>query len=250
MPANFTSRAHRHMRVLTALSVLIGVLFTSGCAQLEEMLASVTSATNTSQQTTVDVAATVAALNQLKVAPKSRSSEYTNRREILFGEAWEDKNTIPSIGRNGCDTRNDILDRDLTNKTYKKMSKCARGVATGTLNDPYTGKVIQYKQGPKTSLLVQVDHVVALGNVWESGGFNLTQSQRIDIANDPINLYATDGPTNGGKSNSTADQWLPPVKSFQCTYVAAQVNVKQKYRLSVTSAEKSTMRSVLSRCGG
>ncbi|MDQ2738004.1 MAG: HNH endonuclease family protein, partial [Actinomycetota bacterium] len=121
-------------------------------------------------------------------------------------------------------------------------------VLTGTLADPYTGKTIHFVRGQSTSSAVQIDHVVALGNVYVSGGQQLTQQQRVNIGNDPLNLRAVDGPANEQKSDGNAAEWLPPNKSDRCVYVSGQVAVKAKYHLSVTAPEKAAMQTVLATC--
>ena len=159
-----------------------------------------------------------------------------------FGPAWKD------VDRNGCDTRNDILRRDLKGVSFKPGTRgCV--VASGTLDDPYTGKQIAFVRGPQSSK-VQIDHVVALGNVWVSGGQKLSPDQKAAIANDPLNLLAVDGPANMQKSDKDASGWLPKNKGFRCSYVARQIAVKGKYGLSVTPAEKQAMARVLGSCPG
>ncbi|MGO3141733.1 MAG: HNH endonuclease family protein, partial [Galactobacter sp.] len=162
-------------------------------------------------------------------------------RETKFGPAWKD------LDRNGCDTRNDVLARDLNQIEYKPGTRdCV--VASGQLDpEPYTGQSIDFVRGPDSSK-VQIDHLVALGNVWVSGGQQLTQDQREAIANDPENLLAVDGPANGAKQDKNAAEWLPPAKDYRCSYVAGQIQVKTKYSLSITSAEKAAMDRILTSC--
>lgn len=163
-----------------------------------------------------------------------------------FGPAWTDDVDLPG-GHNGCDTRNDILRRDLVELSIKPDSHGCT-VLAGTLDDPYTGATIEFRRGP-TSEAVQIDHVVSLGNAWATGIQYLSAVERVEIANDPINLQATDGPTNVKKGDGDAATWLPPNRSFRCTYVARQVTVKSKYRLWVTPAERTAIAAVLGGCG-
>jgi hypothetical protein len=121
-------------------------------------------------------------------------------------------------------------------------------VNTGILNDPYTGKTINFKYGVGTSIAVQIDHVVALSDAWQKGAQKLSSRQREALYNDPLNLLAVDGRTNSSKGDSDAASWLPPNKSFRCNYVARQIAVKAKYRLWVSKAEKATMKGILSSC--
>lgn len=161
----------------------------------------------------------------------------------LFGSGW---GTI-----DGCDTRNVILARDLHDITLgestdeKRNGNCL--VMTGKLADLYTGETITFKRG-ENSDAVQIDHVVALSNGWQSGMNEREQDERKQFANDPMNLLAVDGPANMEKSDSSADQWLPPNRSAHCLYVARQISIKFKYSLSITSPEKKTMEKVLGSC--
>jgi hypothetical protein len=160
------------------------------------------------------------------------------QRTADFGSAWLD------MDHNGCDTRNDILVRDLTAIT--RNAKCQ--VLTGSLNNPYTGQTIAFQRGEKTSALVQIDHVVALGDAWETGAQALTQTQREQLANDDGNLLAVDEHDNEQKGDKDASAWLPPSVAFQCKYVAIQISIKAAYGLWVTPAESAAMNRVLGTC--
>ncbi|MFE0750698.1 DUF1524 domain-containing protein [Gordonia sp. NPDC058843] len=180
------------------------------------------------------------------LAVKGRAPKTGYDRD-LFGQAWTDDVTVEG-GRNGCDTRNDILRRDLINIALKPGSNgCA--VQSGTLADPYAGTTIPFVRGQQTSSAVQIDHVVALSDAWQKGAQQLSPAQRADFANDPRNLQATDGPTNQQKGDGDAATWLPPNRSYRCTYVARQVEVKAAYQLWVTQAEKDAITRVLTSCG-
>jgi hypothetical protein len=184
-------------------------------------------------------AASVTAVAALKVLPVKSWASHTGYQRSQFGDGWGD------IGF--CDTRNYILKRDLRNIVMRSGENCI--VASGTLNDPYTGKVINFVRGVKTSLAVQIDHVVALSNAWSTGAQQLSYAKRVQLANDPLELLAVDGPTNESKSDSDAANWLPRT-AYRCAYVARQIAVKRKYQLWVTSQEKSAMAGVLSTCPG
>ena len=194
-----------------------------------------TSATVAVTDNTATNKTALALLAQLPIKP-AQVGGY--QRTADFGEAWID------VDRNGCDTRNDILSRDLTGIT--KSGPCK--VMTGSLASPYTGAVIQFQRGENTSPLVQIDHLVSLENAWETGAQGLTYAQRVTLANDPLELLAVDGKSNNEKSASDASQWLPPVAGFDCTYVARQISVKITYGLWVTQAEHDAMARVLAAC--
>ncbi|MBB2891187.1 HNH endonuclease family protein [Flexivirga oryzae] len=189
--------------------------------------------------------AALAELAALRVKGRAPKTAYTRGQ---FGPAWTDDVTVAG-GHNGCDTRNDILARDLTAITFKPGTRdCA--VLTGTLHDPYTGKTIVFHRGIGSSDAVQIDHVVALSDAWQTGAQQLSAAQRQNFANDPLNLQAVDGPTNESKGAGDAATWLPPNKAYRCTYVTRQVEVKTKYHLWVTPAEHDAIARVLRTCGG
>ena len=158
-----------------------------------------------------------------------------------FGPAWSD------VDHNGCDTRNDMLRRDLTAVALRPGTRdCV--VLSGVLADPYTAAAINFLRGNATSTAVQIDHVVALSDAWQKGAQQLSPAQRLSFANDPLNLLAVDGPANQSKSDGDAATWLPPNKSYRCNYVARQISVKSSYGLWVTQAEHDAMARVLSNC--
>ncbi|MFT3659870.1 MAG: DUF1524 domain-containing protein [Gordonia sp. (in: high G+C Gram-positive bacteria)] len=188
------------------------------------------------------------ALRTLAGIPVKGRAAKTGYSRDMFGRGWSDDVDV-EFGHNGCDTRNDILRRDLTGVVSKAGTRdCI--ITAGTLRDPYTGKTISFARGEKSSQAVQIDHVVALSDAWQKGAQQLSSGERRAFANDPRNLLAVDGPTNQSKSDGDAATWLPPNRSYRCTYVARQIEVKAAYRLWVTSGEKTVMERLLTGCGG
>jgi len=182
--------------------------------------------------------ATSDALTTLEKLPVKGRAPKTGYSRNQFGPQWSD------VDRNGCDTRNDILKRDLTAIVVREKTRnCV--IESGILEDPYSGEKIEFQRGEKTSALVQIDHVVALSNAWQTGIFQATTKVRTAFANDPLNLMAVKGSLNSQKGDGDAATWLPPNKAFRCTYVARQINVKFKYGLWVTKAEKEAMARIL-----
>ncbi|MBU6254521.1 MAG: DUF1524 domain-containing protein [Acidobacteria bacterium] len=178
----------------------------------------------------------IKALETLAVKGRAPKTGYSRS---AFGPAWAD------VDKNGCDTRNDILKRDLTQVTFRAKTKdCV--VESGVLLDPFSGESINFQRGEKTSTLVQIDHVVALSNAWQTGIFKADLATRKNFANDPLNLLAVKGSLNSQKGDGDAATWLPPNKQFRCDYVSRQVEVKVKYGLWVTRAEKDATLRILS----
>ena len=181
------------------------------------------------------------ALYVLATLPVKGRAPKTGYDRDRFGSGWTDTN------HNSCTTRGDILRRDLRPVTVLAgTGGCA--VTAGTLADPYTGRTIAFRKGETTSDDVQIDHIVALSDAWQKGAQQWSTSKRVRFANDFLELLATDGPTNSAKSDSDAASWLPPHKSYRCTYIARQISIKAHYGLWVTQAEQAAMGRVLSTC--
>jgi Protein of unknown function (DUF1524) len=179
------------------------------------------------------------ALALLATLPVKGRAPKTGYERARFGQAWADTD------RNGCDTRNDVLARDLSGETFRPGTRnCV--VLTGRLADPYTSQPISFVKARASQ--VQIDHVVALGDAWQTGAASWPDAKRLAFANDPLNLLAVDGASNEQKGDSDAASWLPPSKAFRCSYVARQIAVKAKYQLWVTLAERNAMVRVLGAC--
>jgi hypothetical protein len=178
------------------------------------------------------------ALRALAKLPIKGRAPQTGYSREMFSDDWD--------YYNGCDVRNRILARDLAQYNYRSDSNCI--IENGILEDPFTGQVITFQRGVKTSLDVQIDHVVPLSDAWQKGAQQLSGYQRFALYNDPLNLLAVWGPANSQKSDSDAASWLPSNKSFRCSYVARQIAVKAKYELWVTRAEHDSMARVLETC--
>ena len=174
-------------------------------------------------------------LDRLKVHEEVDSPRY---ERDLFGTPWRD------VDRNGCDTRNDILARDLTGE---RLGPDGCTVLTGTLRDPYTGHTIHFTRGPH-STDVQIDHVVSLSEAWKLGAYGWSTAKRTEYANDPSVLLAVDGPENTRKSDKDVTEWLPPRKAYRCAFARRVVAIKAEWHLWVTRAEKTELAMVLSGC--
>jgi len=196
---------------------------------------------DTTTQAAVEGAGRTTALAALAAVEVKGRAPRTGYDRDNFGSRWVD------VDRNGCDTRNDILARDLADETFRAGTRnCV--VLTGNLADPYSGKAIAFTRGQSTSDDVQIDHVVALSDAWQKGAQGLDATRRTAFANDPLNLLAVDGPLNMQKGDGDAATWLPPNRSYRCAYVARQVAVKVTYQLWMTQAEKNAIATVLSAC--
>ncbi|MCV7124592.1 HNH endonuclease family protein [Mycobacterium lacus] len=186
-----------------------------------------------------DVLAGIAVLPQ-------RIHRYDYRR-AAYGDAWDDNNDAP-LGHNGCDTRDDILDRDLVDKTYVSIKRCPNAVATGILHDPYTNTVIAFQRGAKVGESVQIDHIVPLAYAWDMGASGWADPERLRFANDPANLLAVQGQANQDKGDLPPAQWMPPNTAFACQYAMQFIAVLRGYSLPVDQASAGVLRKAAETC--
>ena len=180
-------------------------------------------------------------LGQLEVRGWDRTSDFKRYR---FGKAWSDDVDV-EFGHNGCNTRDDILRRDLQNLVVRRGTCYAQ---SGTLVDPYSGVTIDFVRSPETSKAIEIDHVVALADAWYNGARSWDPQRRLDFANDPRNLLAVSPQANFDKAFRDAASWLPPNEAFRCDFVARQIEVKAAYGLWLAAKEKKAMEAVLARC--
>lgn len=221
-------------RVLPQKSAYQVALTATIAALLMATLLPVTADARSATSATPKKGTTLALLDTLVVKGKAPKTGYSRSS---FSH-WRDPD------RNGCDARNDILKRDLTNLVFKEDTNECK-VVSGLLNDPYSGTEIEFTLGRSD---VDIDHVVALSHAWQVGAFQWTDAKRLEFANDPTNLLAVSARLNRQKGDGDAATWLPPAKSYRCAYVSRQVVVKVKYGLWITRAEKSAIEKVLATC--
>lgn len=224
------------LTVAAALAVTVAIQVSSTSHRPSELIAQADIPTVAPG---VDVLAGVA-----EIPERVRGFDY---RRDAFGDSWTDDTTAPG-GRNGCDTRNDILDRDLIDKTYVSIKRCPNAVGTGTLLDPYTSEVVPFTRGNRVGAAVQIDHLVPLALAWDLGARNWTEEKRIRFANDPANLLAVDGPTNQDKGDAEPAVWMPPNAAFHCQYAMQFIAVLRGYGLPVDAPSAAVLRDAAQTC--
>lgn len=259
-----TSPARRSIRTAVAAALTLAALLTAGCGSPAEPAPTdappqaTPAAAPPGSSTTPDGAGTDAtipgpapatdALTLLATLPIRGRAPKTGYERDNFGQRWTDDVDVDG-GHNGCDTRNDILGRDLTVVVTRGGANGCK-VLTGVLFDEYTGETVDFLSGEETSPLVQIDHVVALSNAWQTGAQQLDEATRTALSNDPLNLQAVGGAVNQQKSDGDAATWLPPRKEYRCRYIQRQIQVKARYGLWVTQAEHDAMSRELGDCAG
>ena len=237
-----------------ALSLLLAAAV--GCAPGALLGGGLDSAPGRVPAGTLEPADAKQAVQRLVVAPAAGLAGYDRDcgrgQACVFGPAWSDDVQVAG-GHNGCDTRNDVLNRDLqagqvdgvpVPKRFREPGLCV--VVEGVLADPYTGRTIHFTKEHADA--VQIDHVVPLAAAWRAGASAWDPLQRRNFANDPRNLLVVDGSTNQSKGDATADEWMPPNNAYRCEYARIIVTVKAQYRLTVTPTEQSALQAALGQC--
>jgi hypothetical protein len=224
------------LAVVVALAVLVAFQVVGSSAERAQFVAQADIPTVAPG---VDVLAGIA-----EMPARIRGHDY---RRDAFGDTWTDDNPAPG-GHNGCDTRNDILDRDLVEKTYVSIKRCPNAVASGTLRDPYTNATVPFVRGNQIGAAVQIDHIVPLALAWDLGARNWTDETRLRFANDPANLIAVDGPTNQDKGDKEPATWMPPNTAFRCQYAMQFIAVLRGYALPVDAPSATVLREAAATC--
>ena len=231
--ARLNYRLHRQLLcLLFCLIIAVSIYYCQNRSQSTGTISAVTFVS-----TTTDDKDKLASTGLAKLPVKPALSTDNYERSAFGGASWN--------SWKACNTRQKILNRDIKDK---KIATNDCTVESGYLDDPYTGKRIVIKDKSTMTKAIQIDHVVALANAWQTGAQDLSENQRDQLANDDLELLAVDADANQEKSSSDAGQWLPSNHTFRCEYVARQIAVKLKYSLWVTANEKSAMDKVLSTC--
>lgn len=191
-------------------------------------------------------AATTAALDELaSLRVTARPSPDGSYQRNAFGASWSD------VDGNGCNQRDDVLQRDAVPRTVKigQQAACDHDVLAGTWHDPYTGKTLRFTDLKDISQAeaIQIDHVVPLAEAWYSGARGWSPDRRERFANDLSELLAVDGPTNMSKGDSDPAAWRPR-KAFQCEYAERWIQVKAQWDLTVDPSETNALRQMLAYC--
>lgn len=167
-----------------------------------------------------------------------------------FGSSW---------GKiEGCSVREVVLARDFSTFQHKPGSSCE--VVKGTLNDPYTGRSIEFVRGPSTSKAVEIDHVVSASYAYQVGAHAWTKDQRVAFYNDLDNLLAVEGRVNSAKSDrgiaDTLSASYPDSKDplisgdGRCLFAQKYISTLSKYSLGITKSDQTSAIKTLKECRG
>lgn len=193
-----------------------------------------------------------ALLTQVTVVPeRARIAGYERGcapgEACVFGPAWSDDHPGPG-GRDGCDTRNNVLARELHSPIFRPgTGDCV--VISGVLDDPYTGARTEFRRGDANA--VHIDHIFPLAAAWDLGAAHWPPATRRQFANDVVyNLVAVDGQTNMDKRDHTPSDWMPPAAGYHCWFAGRYLTVAVRYGLPVTTADHRVLAGAAGSCPG
>jgi hypothetical protein len=137
-----------------------------------------------------------------------------------------------------CDAREAALIRDGT----KERVEAYCDVVSGSWFDPYGG---QTYADPGD---IDIDHIVPLANAWRSGASSWDTAKRESFANVPRDLLSVNDGLNQSKGDKGPEAWKPPRKAYWCAYAKRWIGIKHYWDLSVTDAERSSLKQMLGTC--
>jgi hypothetical protein len=143
----------------------------------------------------------------------------------------------------GCDTRDEVLIDEAMVAPHVGTGCSLTG---GKWVSLYDGAVVTSASD------LDIDHVVALAEAWDSGAYAWTSQRRQAFANDlgvPWALIAVTAGSNRSKGDRDPADWLPPLKSARCVYLVDWVAVKVRWKLTVDATERRTLLQLASTCG-
>ena len=213
--------------------VAVKTAFTQRCSTptTTSSVASTTSSINVTTTTgkPTIVGSALALLQTIRV-----ENEYQVGYDRALFDHWRD------IDGDGCDSRDQVLKRDSISLPQVDPVNC--NVIAGDWVSPYDGG---RWSNPSE---IDIDHVVALKEAWDSGAWAWSAAQRKAFANDTSDsrtLLAVTDSVNQSKSDKDPSNWLPPLQSYTCTYLGNWIAVKVRWSLSMDSSEYGRIKNLL-----
>jgi hypothetical protein len=129
------------------------------------------------------------------------------------------------------DTRAEVLIRDSEIPvTFADPAKPCR-VISGRWTEPYTGLAITSASD------LEIDHVVALEEAHESGGWTWDSAKKRAFYNDTANLRAVAVTPNRSKGSRGPEAWLPPHEPTRCPYLDWWTATKERWGLEADEGD-------------
>ena len=219
-----------------ALAVTVGCVSSSGAAPSPEAKKTTTTLKKKKVVTTTVVKGVVGA-NPTALSVLSTivvQNEYKTGYSRSLFKHWIDANG------NGCDTREEVLSAESQSKAQVDAYGCK--VIEGDWLSPYDNVM---HTNPSD---LDIDHMIPLKEAWDSGAWRWTAAQRQTFANDLSDaraLIAVTAGQNRSKSDRDPSNWIPPQKSYTCTYLSEWVAIKARWKLSMDQSEFGRIKNLL-----
>jgi hypothetical protein len=172
------------------------------------------------------------ALSVLATIPQAKEQPSGYKRSLF--KHWSD------LDRDGCSTREEVLIAESLTNAQVDAYGCK--VIAGDWYSPYNN---QRYSDPAD---VDIDHVVALKEAWDSGAHSWSASKRELFANDlsdDRSLIGVKDSENQSKSDKDPSNWIPKNSAYLCTYLANWVAVKARWGLNMDTSEWGRIKNLL-----
>lgn len=234
-------------------TVLVAVIMALGYLANEGPLAA-DGQDSISEPNMTDISEFADLLEQLRVAPESPMDGYSRDEFPHWDRNTPEHGFGPEFDHySRCTTRDVMLLRDAVGTVQLDPKTCVLSIGSdGGWLDQYgfidrkTGTMKPYKW-MTDSTGVDAEHIVALAEAWRSGAASLDVDDRRRIANDAINLVASDPSANRSKGDQDPSTYLPP-GAFRCEYTGRYMQTKVKYGLAVDPEEMAALRVAVDDC--
>jgi hypothetical protein len=239
MSNTISRRLHRSLIFFPALAlaVTVGCVSSSGAAPSPDARKTTTTLKKKKVVTATTIAKGAALSDSTALSVLTTitvQNEYKTGYSRSLFKHWIDTNG------NGCDTREEVLIAESQSKPQVDAYGCK--VIEGDWLSPYDNVM---HANPSN---LDIDHMIPLKEAWDSGAWNWTAVQRQTFANDlsdPRALIAVTAGQNRSKSDRDPSNWIPPQKSYVCTYLSEWVAIKARWNLSMDQSEFGRIKNLL-----
>lgn len=136
----------------------------------------------------------------------------------------------------GCDTRAEVL-----------LAEAVVAPTVGSGCKLTGGRWTSYFDGQEVTDAGPLDvaHLVALGEAWDSGASAWTEGRREAYANDQaadVSLATVTARINRQKADKDPADWMPPSPAVQCRYTGEWVSTKLRWQLTADDRELEALK--------
>jgi hypothetical protein len=239
MNSQLSKKLQRTLIVFPAIAMVVSVGCVSASGAQTDVSPIAKKTTTTVKKKTITTtmapkgsAGSPTALSVLATIPQAREQQSGYKRSLF--KHWSD------LDRDGCSTREEVLIAESLTNAQVDAYGCK--VIAGDWYSPYDNQRYSYPAD------VDIDHVVALKEAWDSGAHSWSAAKREQFANDlsdDRSLIAVKDSENQSKSDKDPSNWIPKNSAYLCTYLANWVAVKAQWGLSMDTSEWGRIKNLL-----